>query len=61
LQESLGIDELLDIVAADSAEGFTPVDRKQFTAQLESDPASREAPSREAPSREAPLREALGD
>lgn len=43
LEESLGIDELLDIVDADSADGFAPINRKQLAAQLESDPALREA------------------
>ena len=48
LQQPLGIDELLDMVNADSADGFTPVDRRRFTAQLESDPALRQALLREA-------------
>lgn len=43
LQEALTIDGLLDAVNADIADGFTPVDRVQFKAQLESDPELRKS------------------
>lgn len=41
MRESLTIDELLDEVNADSGAGFTPVDRGNFAAWLNSDSALR--------------------
>lgn len=43
LQESLSIDDLLDIVNADTGDDFTPVDRGRFAALLKSDPGLRRA------------------
>ena len=42
LRESLTIAELLDEVNGDSGDGFTPVDRERFAAELESDPQLRD-------------------
>jgi hypothetical protein len=43
LQESLSIDDLLDIVDADTGDDFTPVDHGRFAALLKSDPELRRA------------------
>ncbi|MGQ0430385.1 MAG: hypothetical protein ACT4UQ_10675 [Gammaproteobacteria bacterium] len=43
LQESLGIDDLLDEVEADTGDGSTPVDRERLAAALRSDPELRSA------------------
>lgn len=43
LQESLSIDELLDLVNDDPGDGFIPVDRERFAALLRSDPELRKA------------------
>ena len=45
LRESLTIAELLDEVNGDSGDGFTPVDRERFAAELKSDPELRDVVS----------------
>jgi len=43
LQESLTVNELVEVANADAGEGFTPVDHERLAALLRSDPELRKA------------------